>query len=98
MNTRKRACALLLCIGFILVLSVSSAFLIHEADHDCCGEDCPICKTVAMTTALLRALCLVVTAVQLFAASAVLSALKAPERDRVHAAGTPVSWKIRLNN
>lgn len=98
MNACKRIHALLLCIGFILVLSVSSAFLIHEADHDCCGEDCPVCQTIAMTTALLRVLCLIVFAALLFAVSTALSALRAPEGNRRHAAGTPVSWKIRLNN
>ena len=41
MNMRKRGYALLFCIGFVLVLLVSSAFLIREADHDCCGEHCP---------------------------------------------------------
>ena len=58
MNARKRGYALLLCVGLILALFVSSAFLIHEADHDCSGEDCPICRTIALTTALMRTLCL----------------------------------------
>ena len=58
MNARKRGYALLLCVGLILALFVSSAFLIHEADHDCSGEDCPICRTIALTTALMRTICL----------------------------------------
>ena len=60
MTGRKRFGALLLCIGLILVLSVSVAFIAHEADHDCCGEDCPICQTIAVNISLLRTLGLLI--------------------------------------
>ena len=60
MTGRKRFGALLLCIGLLLVLSVSTAFIAHEADHDCCGEDCPICRTIAVNISLLRTLGLAV--------------------------------------
>ncbi|MBP5726652.1 MAG: hypothetical protein J6Y48_06205, partial [Clostridia bacterium] len=58
MNARKRGYALLLCVGLILALFVSSAFLIHEADHDYSGEECPICRTIDLTTARMRTICL----------------------------------------
>ena len=99
MNARKRGCALLLCVGLILALFVSSAFLIHEADHDCSGEDCSICRTIALTTALMRALCLIAAAGLLRSIlTAVLSASRVPESVCLHAEGTPVSRKIRIND
>ena len=99
MNARKRGNALLLCIGLVLVLFVSSAFLIQEADHDCCGEHCPVCEMIAMTTALMRSFCLIAAMMllrSLFAA--VRSAFHAPETGYGHSAGTPVSRKIRMND
>jgi hypothetical protein len=98
-NARKRGNALLLCIGLVLVLFVSSAFLIQEADHDCCGEDCPICRTIAMTTALMQALCLIAAAQLMWSVLAVSrSAFQMPKSVRLHAEGTPVSRKTRIND
>ena len=98
-NARKRGNALLLCIGLVLVLFVSSAFLIQEADHDCCGEDCPICRTIAMTTALMQALCLIATALLVWSAlAASRSAFRRPGFACLHTEGTPVSRKTRIND
>ena len=99
MTGRKRFGALLLCIGLILVLSVSVAFIAHEADHDCCGEDCPICRTIAVNISLLRTLGLAVLAVLcLFFLLSVRSARFMRERNNGFFPGTLVSWKIRLND
>ena len=99
MTDRKQVRALLLCAGFILVLAVSSAFLIHEADHDCCGEDCPICRTIAMTTALMRALCLIAAVQLIWSVLAVSrSDFHIPGFVRLHTEGTPVSRKTRIND
>ena len=98
MADRKRVRALLLCAGFILVLAVSSAFLIREADHDCCGEDCPVCRTIAMTSMLMRALFAIVSAWLLFSLPAVLTARRASAGARSDTADTPVSRKIRMND
>ena len=99
MTGRKRFGALLLCIGLILVLSVSVAFIAHEADHDCCGEDCPICRTIAVNISLLRTLGLAVLAVLcLFFLLSVRSAHFTRERNNCFFPGTLVSWKIRLDD
>ena len=98
MTDRKQVRALLLCAGFILVLAVSSAFLIHEADHDCCGEDCPICRTIAMTGMLMRVLFVIASAWLLFSLPAVLSARRASAGARFILSETPVSRKIRMND
>ena len=99
MANRKRITAMLLCIGLVLALAVSSAFIAHEAGHDCSGDDCPICQTVAVNANLLRTIGLAVL---------MLSALFAQPRERfahrelrrlcLPASGTLVSWKIRLND
>ena len=100
MTGQKRLSALILCIGLILVLSVSVVFIAHEADHDCTGEDdCPICRMVAVNIRLLRTLGLAPLILLLF--GILLSGQSARRRpDAVVRVlpGTLVSWKIRLND
>ena len=99
MNARKRGYALLFCIGLMLVLFVSSAFLIQEADHDCCGEDCPICRTIALTTAQMRILCLIAAAGLLWSVlAAASSAFRHPVSVCFRREDTPVSRKTRIND
>lgn len=43
---RQRTRRILAAVGVALLLGfqiLSTAYIIHEADHDCCGEGCPIC-------------------------------------------------------
>ena len=46
--TTRRKVALILTIAFVFVMLFSQVFVIAEADHDCSGEDCPVCETVAV--------------------------------------------------
>ena len=98
MTGRKRVAALLLCIGMILVCSLSTAFVIYEADHDCAGEDCPICWNIAtiifLRTAGLAALALPVCF--LLRIARVLHSQRDPYV--FFCPATLVSWKIRLND
>ena len=52
----KRIGALAICIGMILALLAASVYLIVEAQHDCTGEYCDVCKHMAEAEALLRSL------------------------------------------
>ena len=100
MMNRKRVSALLLCAAFILMLFVSSAYLVREAGHHCSHEEeCPVCRTIAVTKGLLRAFGLLLTALAAALAPAVCRfMLRRRNGASVHAAGTLVSWKIRLND
>ena len=99
MNRSKKMAALLLCAFFALAVLVSSALIIHEAGHDCAGEDCPICRAVAAAGTLLR------FTGELLAVLALLPNPADAGCSRLNARGmsapslrTPVHWKIRLNN
>jgi len=99
MAERKRIGALLLCIGLVLVLSVSTVFIFHEADHECAGEDCPICRNIAVNIRLLRTIglaALMLTAV--FSLQAAHAACGRQDRYACDCPETLVSWKIRLND
>ncbi len=99
MTNRRRVTALLLCIGLVFALAVSSAFIAHEAGHDCTGDDCPICQMIAVNVNLLRAIGLaVLLLLALFALLRGRFAHRDRQRLRLSASGTLVSWKIRLND
>lgn len=99
MQDRKRRNALFLCVGLILVLLSSAAYIIHEADHDCAGEDCPVCQMIAVHLSVLH-----LSILAILATSAIRTLPKLyRSRDKAEQAafpffGTLVSLKIRLND
>ena len=99
MRNTKRIGALILFIGLSLIMSVSLAFIAFEAEHDCCGEDCPICRTIAVNIHLIRTLGL---ALLMLAAVLLLRRGQAIrcryERYIRLFSGTLVSWKVRLDD
>ena len=97
--TGKRLTAGLLCAVFALALCASSVLILHEADHDCAGEDCAVCRIIADSRAFLR-----FSGAALLLLLAAWAFMAAPHRGsrslglRRVACPTPVQWKIRLNN
>lgn len=99
MTKQKRVFAWLLCIGLALTLFVSSAYIVLEVHHDCTGEDCDICETIAQTEALLQSFALLGAVLLLVAAGlTILKAHRFSDGIRLPAQSTLVSWKVRLNN
>ena len=99
MTNRRRVTALLLCIGLVFVLAVSSAFIAHAAGHDCSGHACSICQMVAANVNLLRTLGLaVLMLLALFAMLRGRFAHRDQQRLCLPVSGTLVSWKIRLDD
>ncbi len=99
MRKAKRFGAWLLCVSMALMLLISSAYIVHEADHDCVGEGCHICETIQHLTAMIRsfgmALLVLLVAILLLALRPIC---RFPERESLPAGSTLISWKIRLNN
>ena len=94
----RRITAMVFAAIVLLSMIFSLFIIVSEADHDCTGEDCPVClcirlcsdvlnrfrkKTVPVARILLPMLCVL-------PAAAVFSALMAEQ--------TPVKGKVRLNN
>ena len=99
MSNAKRVLALITCIGMILVLFTSSAYIVHEAGHTCVGEKCEVCERIEEVKAVLHSFVLMFVAVLL--AHAVLflrRALHATDGLNLRFLCTLVSWKVRLNN
>ena len=99
MRNRKRVRALVLFIALSLIISVSFAYIALEAHHDCCGEDCPICRTIAVNIQVIRVLGLAL----LIAAAVLILRRGQTARSRYTRhisffSGTLVSWKVRLDD
>ena len=45
---KRKSLAIVLSIVLIAFFVCSILFITHEADHDCCGEDCPICEEITV--------------------------------------------------
>ena len=99
MRNQRRICALILFIGLSLIMSVSLAYIALEAHHDCCGEDCPICETIAVNIQLIRTLglALLIPAAILFLRRGQAVRCRHDRHIRFFT-GTLVSWKVRLDD
>ncbi len=99
MTNKKRLAALILAVLVLLALMTSLFVIIHEADHDCTGEDCPICAVIAVCRNTLKllgdalaALAVVFACFCFAASSAILYFFEKTNQE------TPVSLKVKLLN
>ncbi len=99
MKISRRTGALLLLLSFAAVLFLSSAYMIHEADHECCGHDCPVCAHIARMAALMESFALAGAVCALFVGiNKIISRESGAEEPRLRGFRTPVAWKVRLND
>ena len=55
MNTkRKRALSVTVCILFLFITFASLFYIIEEVNHNCTGEDCPVCANIHQAEQTLR--------------------------------------------
>ena len=96
--TKKNIAALILAVIAVAVMLSSSLFIIEHADHDCIGEDCPICEQLYscaqnlknLSVALLVAASIVTLTFSLCNGMRRLASVYAPR--------TPVLLKVKLSN
>ncbi len=83
----------------MLVIVLFSAFCIAaEADHECCGEDCPVCACVRQFVNTLRRIGTGVAVRSAPFVSAVLFLTVSFFAVTTAVRNTPVSQNVRLNN
>ena len=98
MTNRSRIAAAVLAAITILVVLSSSIFIIEHADHNCTGEDCPICEQLCACAQNLKNLTTVAVTVMViiafrFALQAVIGQAK-----YAYVPYTPVYLKVKLSN
>ena len=98
MTKQRRLLAAVLAALVVLVALSASVFMIEHADHDCVGEDCPICERLFACAQNLKNLA--AAAVVVFAAVAFAAVLLVSIEGYLSAylQRTPVSLKVKLSN
>ena len=98
MNKGKRIFAVAVALLLAAVLISSAAFIVANADHDCCGEQCAVCAGI-VTCVRTFGLAAKSLAVMAFIAVAVCRAAREiiffTGREK---ADTPVTFKVKLLN
>ncbi len=99
MKKFRRLIAGLVCVGLVLLLFVSSAYIVCEAHHECAGEACAVCEQILQVKALIQRFALAAAILLLMIAALLVKESAPARREWTGASGrTLVSWKVRLNN
>lgn len=98
MPNRSRIAAAVLAAITILVVLSSSIFIIEHADHNCTGEDCPICEQLYASARNLKnlaaaAVTMIVMIAFRFAVQAGIGQAK-----YTYIPHTPINLKVKLSN
>ena len=94
----KRKAALILTISFVFVMLIAHVFVIAEADHDCSGEDCPVCAVIAVISDTLRELSMIGPAI-LTCSAVVFFILKSSfVNNTINKISSPVTLKVKLSD
>ncbi|MCD8196232.1 MAG: hypothetical protein LUE24_03565 [Lachnospiraceae bacterium] len=48
MKEKNRAVAFILALAVLFVMFFSAFYITKNANHDCIGEDCPVCEQIAV--------------------------------------------------
>ena len=43
---RQKKAAILICMAFLFVMLASFFYIAKEENHNCTGEDCPVCACI----------------------------------------------------
>ncbi|MCR5784553.1 MAG: hypothetical protein K6G40_02785 [Eubacterium sp.] len=94
----KRIIAAAITAAVILVLFLSAFYIAEHMNHECSGEDCPICETIYQCTNNINQLSLAAVVLAcVFAAISYLSEIK-EEYSFIAPINSLISQKVRLND
>ncbi len=82
----------------LMIVLFSAFYIAAEAEHDCCGEDCPVCVCIRQCENILRGVADGTAAQLSFIVPVLLVLLIAGALAAAVPQDTPVSGKVRLNN
>lgn len=97
MTKKQRIIAVIVAFSFLFVLFSFTAFVSHNADHDCIGEGCMICAQINFCRNLVQSLSMAILAVIITAIANKIfrRVLKSVKRITFN---TPVVQKVKLLN
>ncbi len=97
-SRRKRITAVFMLLVVLAFLLLSTFFIAHEADHECSGEDCPVCALIQISENNLRQLGSGSPAAAAAVSLVLIILVMQINTDTGIIISTPVSRKTRLNN
>ena len=62
-SVSRRLLTALMTVVLVMSVFVSLAYLIEEADHECSGNDCPVCRTISICRRNIHSIIAVASAV-----------------------------------
>ena len=98
MKKKNRILAILLAVTVLFVMLYSALFIVAHAEHDCVGENCPICYQISVCEHTLKNLSLAVCAVAFAAAFTYTLCRSISACADVTPSYTLVSLKVKLTD
>ena len=94
----KRLIALSISLLLVFVLLASQFFVIVEAEHDCSGENCPVCRFLTIVENTLKQLSFAICSVAAFFLLRASVAKLQPILGEILPQTNPVALKVKLSN
>ena len=98
MEKKKKIVAIFLAVTVVFDMFYSALFIAAEADHDCVGENCPICYQISVCENTLKNFSLAVCAVAFAAAFTYTLCRSISVCTNVTPIYTLVSLKVKLTD
>ena len=98
MKKKNRIIAMFLAVMVLFVMLYSALFIVAHAEHDCVGENCPICYQISVCENTLKNLSLAVCAVAFAAAFTYTLCRSISACADVTPSYTLVSLKVKLTD
>lgn len=97
-NILRRSMAALICLWLVCGVVFSVFFVSNEYDHDCSGDECPICQIITVCENFVKNISggLILAVAALAAVLVVAGACVKDSADII--ADTLITQKVRLNN
>lgn len=98
MTKKNRLLAIMLAVTVVFVVLFSTFFIAQNANHDCIGDDCPICYEISVCEVVLKTIGLA-SAVAILTAFVGTFMLFLPSFTKRPASNTSlVTLKVKLSN
>lgn len=98
MTKKCRMTAYVTCFALLFVMFISTAYIIKEADHDCTGENCPICHEIQICQKILNTVGTAIVAATFFVSALVVLNTLPTIHFCETAAITLISLKVKLSD
>lgn len=98
MTKKRRIAAMAMCLALLFAMFFSTAYIIRETNHNCTGENCPICHEIQICQQILNTVGTAVLGAAVFSFMPVFLITLTSAHRREAAAVTLISLKVKLSD